>query len=82
MTPRPDDIQQAREELKKALADAKAKRDKIFEETERVREAAEADYWRTVAATLDGAYHGARTDAVAVLGVTRDYILKKTKKYS
>ncbi|MET9427936.1 MULTISPECIES: hypothetical protein [unclassified Streptomyces] len=82
MTPRSDDIAQAREDLKKALAAAKAKRDKIFEETEKVREAAEAEMWRTVKTELDDAYHGARTDAVEVLGYTRDYILKRTKKYS
>lgn len=82
MTPRSDDIAKAREDLKKTLAAAKAKRDKIFEETDKVREAAEAEMWKTVRAELDGAYHGARTDAVEVLGVTRDYILKQTKKYS
>lgn len=81
MAPRSEDIAHAREELKKALAAAKAKRDTVFEETERTRKAAEAEYWRTVAAQLDGAYHGARTDAVEVLGKTRDYILKQTKKY-
>lgn len=82
MPPRSDDIDKAREDLKKALAKAKAKRDRIFEETDKAREAAEAEYWKTVSDQLDGAYHGARTDAVNVLGVTRDYILKQTKKYS
>lgn len=83
MTPRSDDTRtDARQELKEALAKAKAKRDKVFEDTDKLREAAEAKFWKTVGAELDGAYHGARTDAVEVLGVTRDYILKQTKKYS
>ncbi|MFG2646058.1 hypothetical protein ACGFYP_34445 [Streptomyces sp. NPDC048370] len=82
MTPRSDDIDQEREDLKKTLAAAKAKRDKIFEDTDKLREAAEAEFWKTVGTKLDGAYHGARTDAVEVLGVTRDYILKRTKQHS
>ncbi|OEJ21574.1 hypothetical protein AS594_39265 [Streptomyces agglomeratus] len=82
MTPRSGDIAKAREDLKNTLAAAKAKRDKVFEDTEKLREAADAELWKTVGAQLDGAYHGARTDAVEVLGVTRDYILKQTKKYS
>ena len=82
MTPRSGDIDQAREDLKRRLAAAKAKRDKIFEESDKLREAAEAEYWKTVGTELNGAYHGARTDAVNVLGVTRDHILKQTKKYS
>lgn len=81
MTPRSDDIAKAREELKKTLAAAKAKRDKVFEDTEKLREAADAEMWKTVGAQLDGAYHGARTDAVNVLGWTRDHILKQTKKH-
>ncbi|MEJ8632077.1 hypothetical protein [Streptomyces sp. MS2.AVA.5] len=82
MSPRPPDIAEAREQLRQTLADAKAERDRIFAEADRLREAAEAKYWKTVGTELDGAYHGARTDAVDVLGVTRDYILKQTKKYS
>ncbi|WP_329583633.1 hypothetical protein [Streptomyces sp. NBC_01361] len=86
MTPRPEDAAKAkakaREDLKKSLAAAKAKRDKVFEQTEKAREAADAEMWKTVNTILDGSYHGARTDAVGVLGVTRDYILKKTKEHS
>lgn len=82
MTPRAEDIAKSRQQLKEALAKAKAKRDKVFADTDKLREAAEAELWKTVHTELDGAYHGARTDAVEVLGVTRDYILKQTKKYS
>ncbi|MFD5426389.1 hypothetical protein [Streptomyces sp. NPDC127084] len=82
MTPRrSDDIDKAREDLQKELAEAKAKRDRIFEELDKAREAAEAEFWKTVDRKLTDAYHGARTDAVKTLGFTRDHILKKTKQY-
>ncbi|WP_351233858.1 hypothetical protein [Streptomyces sp. NPDC002133] len=81
MPPRSDDIAKAREDLERTLAEAKAKRDKIFAETDKLREDADAEMWKTVADELAGAYHGARTDAVKILGVTRDYVLKQTKKY-
>ncbi|MEV6133127.1 hypothetical protein AB0M05_41115 [Streptomyces violaceusniger] len=85
MTPRSEDTaaskDQARKELEKGLDAAKAKRDKVFEDTDKLRANAEADFWRTVDALLNGAYHGAKTDAVAFLGVTRDHILKQTKRH-
>ncbi|MEU5108201.1 hypothetical protein AB0H07_39090 [Streptomyces sp. NPDC021354] len=84
MTPRSENTAEAikaRQDLEKALEAAKAKRDKVFEDTDKRRAQAEADYWRTVDALLTDAYHGAKTDAVRLLGVTRDHILKQTKKH-
>ncbi|AJF70450.1 hypothetical protein [Streptomyces vietnamensis] len=82
MTPRSEEADQAREDLRKTLATAKEARDKALENLEKQKEAVESEYWRTVHAALDGAYHGAQKDATEVLGVTRDHILKRTKKYA
>ena len=81
MTSRSDDLAKARQDLAKALTDAKAQRDKVYKDTEKAREKAEAEMWQTVDKLLDNAYHGARTDATKILDYTRDHILKQTKKY-
>ncbi|WP_327686515.1 hypothetical protein [Streptomyces sp. NBC_00467] len=82
MFPRSHDIAEVREQFRQTLADAKAERDRIFAETDNSAAPREPSSGKTVGTELDGAYHGARTDAVDVLGVTRDYNLKQTKKYS
>ncbi|MFB7453479.1 hypothetical protein [Streptomyces sp. NPDC056194] len=83
MTPRSaDEAAKERKELEKTLTSAKVARDQALKELEERKETIESDYWRTVHAALDGAYHGAQKDATEVLGVTRDHILKRTKKYA
>ncbi|MFD9047795.1 hypothetical protein [Streptomyces zaomyceticus] len=81
MTPQSDEADDARRELKQRLTEAKEQRDRELEEIDRLREAVEKQFWTTVQASLNGAYHGAQRDATEVLGYTRDHILKKTKQY-
>ncbi|EPH46877.1 hypothetical protein ABT390_33955 [Streptomyces aurantiacus] len=81
MTPRASTTAKDREELHQRLDAAKAERARQLEQADRLRTAAEAAFWRSVARALDGAYHGSRNDAAASLGYTRDHILKKTKQH-
>ncbi|EPH46895.1 hypothetical protein STRAU_0061 [Streptomyces aurantiacus JA 4570] len=43
--------------------------------------AAEREFWRQIA-QMKTRYHGAQTDIAEALGITRDYILKRTKEHT
>ncbi|MFI8769526.1 hypothetical protein ACIGN6_32105 [Streptomyces sp. NPDC053792] len=81
MPPESNAADEARKELTQRLTEAKTRREEALKELDRLREETEKEYWTTVKASLEGAYHGAQKDATEILGVTRDHILKKTKQY-
>ncbi|MFE5513024.1 hypothetical protein ACFQ9J_21030 [Streptomyces sp. NPDC056529] len=81
MASRNDNAADAREELKRRLTEAKARREEALKKIDKLREDTEKEFWANVKANLDGAYHGARKDAAEVLDCERDHIYKQIKRY-
>lgn len=50
-------------------------------EAERLKEAAEAEFWRSIDG-LRQRYYGAQTDIAEATKYTRDHILKQVKRYT
>lgn len=74
MPPRHSRPDGAAQRLKDAVLEAKAERDNAIA-------AAESKFWIRMA-ELKAEYRGAQTDIADALGVTRDAVLKATKKHT
>ncbi|WP_316779621.1 hypothetical protein [Streptomyces sasae] len=74
MTPRHSRPEDAKQELEAAVTAAKQERDDAVTEADR-------KFWTRIH-ELKSLYRGAQTDIAELLGVTRDAVLKATKKHA
>ncbi|AKA09291.1 hypothetical protein SAZ_42290 [Streptomyces noursei ZPM] len=80
MSPRPN-RDEARANLQQNVAAALAAREAELDRAEKIRNDAEEAFWKILGGLLDGAHHGARTDAEEVLPYKRDHIGKQINRY-